>query len=356
MNNYVPFLKLKVNEIGALKGLDAEIKKMIVPFFDFPQKVDITEDQFIDMIAKSARKIKKNLSGYKAFYLDNFDISDKLKIAGKDNYEFVIDSFSDQKFIPVLGLDRALGRSQIIFAAKKDGRIISDTVALRLLVEDFEDFDAVVGEISDLADQAGDLFDNWVLIFDNRMCLNIDTEERSSLIAEFIQESEKVFSFDEIIVTGSSIPASIKDIVSSVSDITHDRAELAIYRGVTDKLEQVSITLGDYTIVSPLYSDLNVPPEALRNVTAPKIVYSYEDVHYIERGGSLKSHARGSLQYNDIALNLIGMHFYRGAPYSYGDNYIYQKANFIGTSITPSSILNPTINAHITYMCIDFIV
>ena len=47
MNNYIPFLKLKSNEILAIKELEAELQEEITPFFDFPQKKEnFTEDTF----------------------------------------------------------------------------------------------------------------------------------------------------------------------------------------------------------------------------------------------------------------------------------------------------------------------
>jgi hypothetical protein len=354
MNKYLPFLKLKVNEVGALKTLASDIKAAITPFFDFPQKAGMTEDIFVDMVAKAVRKISSNLSDYPVFFLDNYDIGDHVTVGGKDNYSHIIDAFAASNFIPVVGLDRAPGRNKLVLDQKRAGNILADTIALRLQVEDFEDFDLVVDEIGDLADEAGDLFENWILILDNRVCFGVDVAARIDSIVRFIGQCCERFDFDEIVIAGSSIPASIKDIVSATSVVRQERSEISIYQGVVALLPNFSLTLGDYTIVSPLYSDLDIPPEAMRNVTAPKITYSYSGVHYIERGGSLKSHARGPLQYNDIARNVVGMSFFRGNAYSAGDKFLFEKANLIGSSVTPSSILNPTINAHITFMCKDF--
>lgn len=47
MNNYIPFLKLKVNEINALKELALDIKQDgIMPFFDLAKKEDMTSLSF----------------------------------------------------------------------------------------------------------------------------------------------------------------------------------------------------------------------------------------------------------------------------------------------------------------------
>jgi hypothetical protein len=356
MSNYTPFLKLKANEIGALNELDDDIKDDLIPFFDFPTKKGMTSTSFAAMVDKVAKSIVKNLPDFQTFYLDNFDIDDKIRVNKADNYLYVIGKFADLEFIPVVGLDREPNRNQMVFDAKRNGDIKSDSIAIRLQSDDFEDFELVRDEIEDLFTDGSELFSNWVLVLDNRVCLSTDVTERSKSLAKFLTDIEGEFSFSEIIISGSSIPASISEILPVESDLTHERKELTIYREVAKAVGHSNISLGDYTVVSPLYSDISIPPEAMRNVTAPKIVYSYKSVHYIARGGALASHARGNLQYNDIAKYLIGLPFFRGAPYSFGDRYLDEKGNFRGSQVTPSSILKPTINAHMTYMYRTFTV
>lgn len=355
MKRYVPFLKLKVNEVGALCELATDIKSSIVPFFDLPRKKDgMSSDEFCELTKKSARSVEKNLKGINQFYLDNFDIEDTVKVNGVDNYQFVIDTFSGQNFIPVVGLDRTIVRNQIVFDSKKSGKIQSNCVAIRLQPEDIEEFSFVKDELLDLLAAGDGLFDTWTLIIDNRLCNDTDCGKRSGQISSFIPACLAVIPFYEVIITGSSIPSSIGDVISTNTEGPHERAELAIIGPVFKLIDDERLVLGDYTIVSPLYSDLEIPPEALRNVTAPKITYSYENRHYIFRGGQLSSHPRGNLQYNDLAVRLISMVFYRKPPYSFGDRYLDEKANGGGKGVTPSSILKPTINAHITYVFRDF--
>lgn len=357
MNNYVPFLKFKVNEIGALSKLTADIKQVLVPFLDFPRKNLMDSNSFIEMVNKAVKSTQKNLSHYNKIYLDNFDIDDGILIGGADNYQYIIDSFKEVNFIPVVGLDRTTSRNQIVFTSKADGKILSQAIALRLQCEDFEDFEMVEEEIQSLIDQGEGLFTDWILIIDNRVCLTIDVNKRINEIITFISEITALHDFNEIVITGSSIPASIGEIVATETEVVHERIELFVFKKVSIALDNLSFSLGDYTIVSPLYSDINIPPEAMRNVTAPKLTYSFENSHMIFRGGALTSHARGSLQYNDMARKLVSIKtIYREELYSTGDKYISDKANMIGTQVTPSSILNPTINAHMTFMCRDFII
>lgn len=355
MNNYIPFLKLKSNEVGALKELSLNIKKSgIVPFFDLAKKEGMTTSSFQNMVRKSVTSLSKNINGIDQFFLDNFDIDDQITINKQNNYGFVIEEFSNMSFIPVVGLDRAVGHNQLVFDHKKNGNIKSNSIAIRLLSEDFESFELIQDELEDLVAEGQELFSEWILILDNRVCLGINVPKRVQLLVNFLVASVAIFDFSGIIITGSSITPSIGDVLNTGSDISHGRVELDIYSGVADKLNSLNLCLGDYTIVSPLYSDLLLPPEVMQNVLVPKVIYTHGRVHYIARGNAIKTHARGKLQYNDIAHNIINKKFYRGETYSFGDNFLNEKANHRGNAVTPSTILKPTINTHITYMIKDF--
>ena len=356
MNNYVPFLKLKVNEVAALSVLENDVKSVITPFFDLPKKDAMTPLSFKDLVKKAAASIEKNLKGINVFFLDNFDIDDRLLVDGSNNYEFVIKTFSNMVFIPVIGLDRSAHRNNLVFESKKRGLIKSDVAAVRLSVEDFESFELVRDDIADFLMQGHKLFSKWALILDNRFCFYVDIKRRAEVISNFLNDAQGLFDPDLVVVTGSSVPSSIRDVVAVESEATHSRVELSIYREVAKRVDGHNLCLGDYTIVSPLYSDLDIPPEAMQNVIAAKIIYSYNDVHYVARGGALKTHPRGRLQYNDIAMRIVSKPFYRGASYSFGDNFLNEKANGLGSGITPSSILKPTINTHISWMVKDFVV
>lgn len=356
MNNYIPFLKLKANEIGALKELTLDIKKNgVLPFFDLAKKEDMTSSSFQNMVKKSVTSLSKNLKEIDRFFIDNFDIDDRIVVNNQNNYKFVIEAFSEMNFIPVVGLDRAVGHNKLVFNYKQNGIIKSNAIAIRLLVEDFEDFELVSDELEDLVNQGKELFSEWVLILDNRVCLNIEVTKRVQQLVNFLGDSKKIFDFDCVIIAGSSITPSIGDILEVGSEVTHNRIELEIYSGVTNKLDTLNLYLGDYTIVSPLYSDVTLPPEMMQNILTPRIIYTYDRVHYIARGNGIKTHPRGYKQYNDIAKNLITKSYYRGAPYSFGDNFLSEKANYQGSSVTPGSIIKPTINTHITYMIKDFV-
>lgn len=351
--NYVPFLKYKVNEVSALSTLDDSEKKLITPFFDLPRTDVMNELSLKILIDKAYRKYELHLKKLPYFYIDNFDIDDRIKINGADNYAYLLETFSGSNLIPVIGIDRENGRNDVVIDSKKNGVIKSDSVALRLVSDDIISYALIEDEIEEIFNALGECFNKLHLIIDNRVCNNIDTDDSADLIIKFLKDITNNTQFERIVITGSSIPASIRDLLEPNSSLTIDRAELKIFSKVSDKLP--SVIVGDYTTVSPLYSDTIIKRELMRRVTAPKIMYSYNMQMHIMRGGAIEGHIRGTKQYNDLSARLIKEVFFRGKDYSFGDKYLYEKAINVGSDATPSTIPKGLINAHMTYMLNDYL-
>jgi len=356
MNKYIPFLKLKSNEILAIKEIEKKIRREVVPFFDFPRKDEYTEDSFKKTTERLARSVKKHLGAIACFYLDNFDIDSHLEIEGVNNYAYLLKAFKDLNFIPVVSIDRCEKHVSAVCDAKSSGALESEIFALRLVPEDFESFNVIVEEIEDNLGEVFDIFDDVDLILDCRVCLDQNIDHLTEKIISFAKSFSKSYPIRKLIVTGSSIPASIREVAGVESEIKLPRAELEIFNRVSTAISAMfSVVLGDYGVVSPNYSDLNIIPEAMLNVTAPKIIYAFENNHYIIRGGAIKTHKRGFYQYFDLAEILVAKDFYRGKEYSFGDRFLEEKSCGIGSCVTPSTILKPALNAHITFMLKDYV-
>jgi hypothetical protein len=354
MRSYTPFLKLKVNEVAALEALSTEVLDGVTPFFDLPRKSKMDERQFCNVVTKSARKLVRTFKNGKKFYLDCYDIPDDIHVAGNNLFHFVAQAFADFSFIPVIGLDRSDSYLDAVFDSKVKGLVALNTIAIRVTQEDFESFAASWSDIEALIDSAGKAgFMTIELILDMRCCLGQKATDLAPMLGSFIADIRSAHEFSKIVVTGSSIPERISDIVATGSEVDAVREEIAVFRILDGQFSPDEIGFGDYTIVSPFYTDVDIPPELLPNITAPKVPYSYADVHFIMRGGALKTHSRGSKQYNDFAARLVTKPFFRKAGYSFGEDFIIEKANMQGNGVTPSSILKPMICTHMTYMVRD---
>ncbi|MGK5068851.1 beta family protein [Janthinobacterium sp. RT4P48] len=352
-NYYTPFLKFKVNEVAGISAINSKLKEELTPFFDIARKDGMSRDEFEEIVKKCCRKAEKYLKEFPYIFLDSFDIPDAIATAGSPNCRVIIDEFAEFEYVPVLGLDRAANHNQAIFDAKAGYEIISDKVAIRFQPDEFASFDLIKDELLELIEDGGKVFSDWIFVFDCRVCLDSNRMKLATEIANFVSAAHKAIEIKKYIVVGSSIPAAITDIAKPSDESLVSRAELEIFHAAQSMVKDISLSLGDYTIVSPMYSELTIAPELLLSVTAPKVFYAYGNYHYIARGGRIKTGGYG--QYDVIFEGIVSKSFYRKAPYSWGDNFIQERADGMrAKNVTPSTILKPTICAHIEYMARDY--
>ena len=269
-------------------------------------------------------------------------------IKGSIVYEFLIDKFQGIDFIPVVGLDRTVARNQSVLSPQ----VLSDTLAIRLNQEDFLSYTIIADDIADLIDETKDKYIKYHLVLDCRLCVALDAITLSNQLIQFITLITKDYDFDKIIITGSSIHPSIADILPVLSEKTLSRVECEVFKIVSQELS-LNLEFGDYTVISPNYSDVNIPQAALRRVMTPKIIYSDEDKHYFFRGGAIETHPRGAKQYDDMCQQLVNYACFRNKTYSVGDQYLDEKSHSIGINALPHTIGKYLINAHMTYMLND---
>ena len=350
MIHYIPFLKAKRGELNAMSELTSEVKQAICPFFDFPLKKEKYDS------ASYSRKTRDIASGLKKhwgkdaeFYFDDFDIAQKLTVENEEPYTYVLNALKVLRIIPVIGLGRGSHNDSVV-ELKRKGEIASSTVAFRAVQDDFEDFELNKDEIDD--DLAGVFaeFDQIDLILDCRVCSSLDVPLTAQQIAAFARKFCNVYDVRRVIVTGSSIPGSLGDLVKPNSTTAVTRRELAIISQARD-LGDVDMMAGDYTTVSPFYSDANFDPRLFPKVTAPRLIYSFNHSHYVARGISLES--GGPAQYVGITNRLCGQGFFRGRGYSTGEDYFDDKRRRIGNTATNGTVVTPSVVAHITYMVLS---
>lgn len=348
-NKYIPFLKFKTWEVAGLSVLGKSLQSELTPFLDLVRKDGMTRADFEAHVSSCRKKADKYLSGFKYLFIDTFDVPDAIAKGVEANCRVVIDEFLDFEYVPVLGLDRALNHNSTILQAKADGEILSDIVALRLQVDDFASFELVEDELLELIEAGDDHFNSWIVIFDCRVCLTSDRNKLATDIANFVLSVRDKAKIDEFIIVGSSVPASITHIARPSDESLIARAELEIFHEAEALVGEDVLALGDYTIISPTYTELTIAPELLLSVTAPKVFYAYKNYHYIARGGRIKTQGYG--QYDDICEEIVGKPFFRNAVFSWGDLFIQQRADgHRDKNVTPATILKPTICAHIEYM------
>jgi len=355
MDNYVPFLKYKSNEIIALGELDSNILECVIPFFDYPRPNDPkTCEEFISDVNRLSRSVKKHISNIREMYIDTYDFDGVYEIDGRHSYFYLVNSIEGVDVIPVVSIDRNIEHLKAVVDLVKNNIVSSDIVALRITAEDFSNYSVVEDEIKELLREVLEAFLEVDLIFDCRFCASEDPEQISQRIVDFSGLFSNDYTVRRRIVTGSSIPASVGDVLAVNSECNIEKKEIEIFKNVIDYFDDVNFIYGDYGIVSPNYSDVNIMPEMMQNIMTAKLIYTYDNNHYFIRGGSLKTN--GYEQYFDLAETLCAKPFFRGADYSAGDAYFEEKSRREGSNCMPGTIIKPSVNAHITYIVRDCVI
>ena len=348
MITYVPFLKAKSNEINAIGELAQEVREAICPFFDYPRKPRLDGLKLKVGVEKMVRSLEKHVGLDDEFYFDNYDIEDTLKVGTKHNYQFMLECLTAFPVIPVVSVDRSSGHIASVAELKAAGKIQSDIIAFRVTPENFEEYSVIEDDIENELGSTFAAFHAVDLIFDCRVCTNIDPGSAAAQVRRFSKSFCASYNVRRVVITGSSIPASVREVLSVQTERMIPRHELSIYQAVKAIHDHAGLMFGDYTTVSPLYSDVDLAPEILQNVMTAKLTYTLNDSHFFIRGGGLKTKGRG--QYFGMAQKLCSKTFFRGAAFSSGDEYFDQKSRGLGGNCGPNTVIKPSVNAHISYM------
>lgn len=348
---YIPFLKLKNNEISALKDLPANIRANLTPLLDIPRIKDMRAADFVSRIDIALKCLNSHWDKKKSFYIDVFDISPKLKPDGKNIYQYYLEKLCDFKLIPVIGLDRDQEHIRSVATyLRTSGH--KKKIGIRLLPSDFISFDAVKDEIDDLLGEIIDLSDSVDLLLDARTLTKETVKGIASSAAEFANRFSAEYDSRRIVITGSSIPSSISEVVGTNEAKTFERLEKQLWSTFSSKcsLDKSLINFGDYGTVSPEYSDIDLSPEMFPNVATPKIIYTSDKTYFVVRGGAFKTHPLGYRQYYTLAKIVASQSFFRGPVFSSGDKYIHERSCGNGTSGSPGSWVKVVVNSHLSFV------
>ncbi|MGB7402376.1 MAG: hypothetical protein WA916_07335 [Arcobacter sp.] len=345
---YVPFLKLKTNEIRAINDLDENINNNILPFFDVTYRENMTEDLLEENII-AMKKHLANLLGTKHMYIDDYDHID----ADYSNYYIVLDNLRDLNIIPVISLNREKQRLDDV-KYFIDESVENDRLAIRLFLEDIEAFRLIKDDFLEHYEYFSDKVKTIDIIIDLRVIIDERIDYLKNRVNKFLNEFNKEFSVNKIIITGSSL----KNNIATNSEEVITRHEYLLWDSL-QKDAYDNLVFGDYTIVSPDYVAPTMAVNLMPNVMTPKVFYTYKDKFFAKRGSAFKTHKDGYGQYFTIAQRIILKRYFRGKDFSEGDKYIYERGIVprpvkIKSGGSPSSWIRATINSHVTYMTNHF--
>lgn len=353
MSSYTPFLKFKQNEILALSKLSKDKKASIIPFFDIPRPKEQNAAKIIERLEIGLAKIEQHVSDA-TFYVDNFDLDDAVFLGGVPQYRYILGTLSHLDVVPVVALNRHKDHNDAALSFVKDqGR----SVAVRLTQEDIESYKISKPDLLTLWSGIIDAKPQEIhLVMDFRV-ISMDIDVLRDMASNFLASFSTDFAVDRIVITGSSIPPMITSLLATNADVSIERHEWHLWKKINKLLPKSFASIsgfGDYGLVSPEYSDIDLDPKIMQSVATPKVFYTYSSKHFVVRGGAFKTHPDGYRQYYSIANTIAGKPYFRHAAYSYGEQYIHDRSWLAAPKArkggSPGSWLKATLASHITFI------
>jgi len=354
--HYIPILRWRAAEKGALLKLKEEDKSLVTPLVEFimPQSSSRDGDKNPkDLLNESIKKFTGNLSsmadqimkywGNKAIFIDVQLIDSSIRAEalkkilehGKQLNIFMIPVIT---IIPVVGFeaDAQIKKVAIEFSKKsKHGlclRITESNFKEKSLSNDIENFlDNNKLNVKDV-----DLLIDFKIIDEK---ISVDSLETK------INSIPKITEWRTFIVAGGAFPEDLSHLEKH-NQHNIPRLDWTIWRALLGKLKRRP-SFSDYTIQYPIY----LPKTSAFNPSA-SIRYTLEDKWVIVRGEGLRNpKGAGFRQYPAQAQILANQKkVFKGKDFSAGDAYIAEKAKDIETKKTgnPKTWLEAGINHHIS--------
>ncbi|MEZ8285594.1 hypothetical protein BCU17_19675 [Vibrio splendidus] len=341
--NYFLFLKSKLGDFNATRHME---KEGVVPVFDFisgektPLKIEAKQNKFIENIKKHHKKEF-------LFYIDHYDMEADVRYSGNvhpySNYHSLLSSGYNLGL--VTGLDRDMDYQNEVITYLKSYN--NTPVAIRLGFEDIVAPRLILPNIKSLYIELVEYTSKIDLIIDCRI-FDGNIDKYFQKINRFVEEFDKLKIDCLIVVTGSSIPEKINDVVRTGQQVYISRDERELWEQVkTIKTDYSSLVYGDYGVVSPDFEELDTNGPI---PIVPKITYTFLDTYYLTRGYKTNTHKDGHGQYKTLAQAVVKLRNYRTSS-GFGEEYIETIADKSNEKKgNPTTWITATMVQHIDYV------
>ncbi len=338
--HYVPLLKAKEGEFGALSELTEGVKNSISPLIDiFPDSKTSLDKR----LARIAKRIRTTWGCDRPIFVDQFGIKLKERVSGgKHPLTFIFDCLRklNVKAIPSTGFDRDEAYNEALEKiVNKDNR----GICIRLLIEDMESMHELKDNLESLLSYLDISYQDTHLILDFRE-LKVDKVKTAIETAiNVIRDMPNINDWKTLTIAASGFPGSLAEIgTHAVGNIT--RIELQLWNALINRRNEIERlpSFGDYGIQHPDLLDLDWRIISL----VPNIRYTLPFKWLIIRGGSRKKY--GSHQTHQLSKDLVNMPEYYGETFCWGDSYISLCAQEIGGPGNMTTWRKVGTNHHIT--------
>ncbi len=328
---YVPILKGRQGEYGALQTTFSDAKPLLAPLIEIPPiPWDYKASQPGKTIDEHLRSVAGNIERawgcFEPIFIDLMWIEDgERMVGGVHPLSHVFATIRNRgiQAIPVTGLARHQAYQE---ACREVIRMDGRGLCLRLQREDFDESDDLASQTSRLLSDLGACEREADLLLDLRAISPADINGQAGDVIAMIDALPQLTSWRSFVLAGTAFPDDLMGLPPSARSAI-PRAEWALW---TELISSHSLprvpTFGDYAIASPQPSE--VDPRIMR--PSASIRYTAEQSWIILKGRNLRDH--GFAQFHQVSQALLGFPEYSGSDFSWGDRYISDCAGrLVGT-------------------------
>lgn len=346
--HYVPILKWKRAEQGALKFLSDEYKESITPLIQLVMPKYETHEELGDVVKKFEEQLPEFASkiidvwGTKPLFID-VSLLFTVPLKAKSLIEISTNGNKlGSVFIPVIHLNDDQLIKAPTFQFAKDSR---SGVCLRLICSDFVDTGKLHRDIADLVKSSGLEEKEIDLLIDLK-----ETEENGDRYTKYLQLSQNIpnlLAWRTFIFASGAFPKDLSECKLDEENLIPRIDWQNWKKFIASQGLKRKPSFSDYTIQHPIYKEVT---QFFHPTTSIK--YALEDEWLIMKGQKQKF----DKYLASAALLAKDKRFY-GEDFSYGDKYISEKANHFEQYIRDPSIkgtgstetwLRAGINHHLT--------
>ncbi len=316
-HHFVPILKWKRAEQGALKELSAERKNCITPLIQFVMptpKSDETLEKLVTRFEKLAQEIPNKLIevwGKEPLFIDvSLLFTTPLKVK---SLETVSQKGHESKanFIPVIHLNDDDAIKKVAF---KLAKVTGSGFCLRLICTDFLDQGKLSNDLNAMLAKSGLEEKDIDLLVDIK-----ETEENSNKYLRYLYLSQKIHQLSKwrtFIFAAGSFPKDLSECKFAEENLIPRIEWISWKDSLNDRKLRRKPTFADYTIQHPIYEEATqfYPPTT-------SIKYTLEENWLIMKGKKQRHEL-----YLASAASLVKDNRYCGENFSSGDSYISAKA------------------------------
>lgn len=320
--HYVPILKGKEGEYGALKELTPSVKGGMTPLIEIPPiPWDFTNEAPAKTIDEHLAKVTDKLKGCwpikTPLFIDLLWIPDTERMSdGNHPLTFILDSArsKDLYLIPVTGVSR----DKDYQAAIKDA-VVKDKrgYCIRLDNDDFGEFGTLGAKINDLLGEIGVAPSEVDLLLDFKEISSSQTAVVTIAANSLISTLPYITDWRTLTFAGTGFPPDLSDVsASSVSTIP--RSEWVVWQSLVGPSSTITRrpSLGDYGISHP--AAVEIDPRVMK--MSANLRYTTDTDWLILKGRNVRDH--GFEQFHELCRQLIARTEYKGAGFSWGDREI----------------------------------